>query len=64
MLEEMTAGLRRQRLAVLALVASMVCLPGGAAPLANLDAQSLASFRDRFNAAADEIRIILLLSPT
>ncbi len=33
-------------------------------PLADLTAHSLDSFRGSFNAASDEVRIILLLSPT
>lgn len=36
----------------------------GQAPLADLNAQSLARLRADFNAAADQPRMILLLSPT
>jgi hypothetical protein len=38
--------------------------PGGQPPLATLDAASLSAFRDAFNAAGGEIRIVALLSPT
>lgn len=33
-------------------------------PLATLDASGLASLRDEFNASADAVRVIVLLSPT
>lgn len=33
-------------------------------PLADLNAQSLDAFRESFNSASDQVRIILLLSPT
>jgi len=36
----------------------------GQPPLASLNAQSLARLRAEFNAAADQPRMILLLSPT
>jgi len=38
--------------------------PAGQAPLSDLTAQSLETFRTQFNAAKDRTRIILLLSPT
>lgn len=38
--------------------------PSPQPPMADLDAQSLDSFRERFNAASDQVRIILLLSPS
>lgn len=38
--------------------------PAGQPPLADLNSQSLAAFKDQFNLASDQVRIILLLSPT
>jgi hypothetical protein len=38
--------------------------PAAQAPLSDLTAQSLETFRTQFNAAKDRTRIILLLSPT
>lgn len=38
--------------------------PVGQAQLAQLDAASLGAFRDAFNAASAERRVLLLLSPT
>jgi len=38
--------------------------PAGQAPLSDLTAQSLETFRAQFNAAKDRTRIILLVSPT
>lgn len=39
-------------------------VPAGQPPLAQIGAQSLASFRNTFNARAGEIRIVAMLSPT
>jgi hypothetical protein len=38
--------------------------PANQAPLAELNAGSLATFQAEFNRAADEVRVVLLLSPT
>ncbi|HMC59329.1 MAG TPA: hypothetical protein VKJ01_09075 [Candidatus Solibacter sp.] len=38
--------------------------PGGQPPLTEVDAQSLENLKDRFNQAASEFRVVLLLSPT
>jgi hypothetical protein len=38
--------------------------PGGQPPLTEMDAQGLESLKDRFNQAAGEFRVVLLLSPT
>jgi len=38
--------------------------PATQGPLSDLNAQNLEGFKDRFNKASDEHRIILLLSPT
>lgn len=38
--------------------------PAGQPPLAMLDAGSMSALRADFNAAADQIRVIVLLSPT
>jgi anti-sigma-K factor RskA len=38
--------------------------PAGQPPLAMLDAGSMAALRTDFNAAAGEVRVIVLLSPT
>jgi hypothetical protein len=39
-------------------------VPPGQAPLANLTAETLPSIKDAFNAAKDDVRVLLLLSPT
>jgi membrane protein DedA with SNARE-associated domain len=38
--------------------------PPGQPPLATLDAASLDTLRSEFNAHADKVRIVVLLSPT
>jgi len=38
--------------------------PAGQAPLTDLSREGLAAFRDAFNAAGDEVRLVALLSPT
>ena len=38
--------------------------PGVQEPLTDLNAQTLETFKDRFNRASDQGRVILLLSPT
>ena len=38
--------------------------PGDQEPLTDLNAKTLEAFKDRFNRASDQQRIILLLSPT
>ena len=38
--------------------------PGDQEPLTDLNAQTLEAFKDRFNQASDQRRVILLLSPT
>jgi membrane protein DedA with SNARE-associated domain len=38
--------------------------PAGQPPLARLDTASLDTVRNEFNAHADKVRIIILLSPT
>ncbi len=38
--------------------------PAGQPPLASLHKDDVASFREAFNGAADEVRVVLLLSPT
>lgn len=38
--------------------------PAGQAPLQNLRAQNVAEIRNEFNAAKDDVRVLLLLSPT
>jgi hypothetical protein len=38
--------------------------PSGQPPLKSLTAQNLAEVKDQFNAAKDEVRVLLLLSPT
>ena len=38
--------------------------PAGQPPLKNLSAQSVGEFKNEFNAAKDEVRVLLLLSPT
>jgi hypothetical protein len=39
-------------------------VPAGQPPLVTLGADSLPAFRDTFNAHDDEIRLLVLLSPT
>jgi len=39
-------------------------VPDGQPPLARLDPSSLDAFRDTFNAHDDEVRLLVLLSPT
>ena len=39
-------------------------VPAGQPPLVTLDPDSLASFRDAFNASPGEVRVLALLSPT
>ena len=39
-------------------------MPAGQPPLATLDAASLETLRSEFNAHADKVRIVVLLSPT
>ena len=38
--------------------------PAGQAPLERLTPKNLADFSDAFNAAQDDVRVVLLLSPT
>lgn len=38
--------------------------PAGQAPLQNLRAQNVAEIRNEFNAAKNDVRVLLLLSPT
>ena len=38
--------------------------PAGQSPLATLDSVSLETLRGEFNAHADKVRIVILLSPT
>ena len=38
--------------------------PSGQPPLKNLSAQSAGEIKDEFNAAKDDVRVVLLLSPT
>lgn len=38
--------------------------PSGQRPLRSLTAQNIAELRDEFNAAKDDVRVFLLLSPT
>ena len=38
--------------------------PAGQPPLQNLSAQSLGEIKNEFNAAKDDVRVLLLLSPT
>jgi hypothetical protein len=38
--------------------------PSGQAPLRNLTAQNVAEVKNEFNAAKDNVRVLLLLSPT
>jgi hypothetical protein len=39
-------------------------VPPGQPPLSTLDARSLPSFRDAFNAADGQVRMVAMLSPT
>ena len=39
-------------------------VPAGQPPLATLDSASLQTLRGEFNAHADKVRIVVLLSPT
>ena len=39
-------------------------VPAGQPPLATLDSASMAALRTEFNAAAGQVRVILLLAPT
>ena len=39
-------------------------VPSGQPPLQRLTAENVTSIRDEFNAAKDEVRVVLLLSPT
>jgi hypothetical protein len=38
--------------------------PAGQLPLKNLNAQSVGEIKNEFNAAKDDVRVLLLLSPT
>ena len=38
--------------------------PSGQPPLKNLSARSVGEIKDEFNAAKDDVRVLLLLSPT
>lgn len=38
--------------------------PPGQPPLQNLNARNIAHLRNQFNAAKDDVRVLLLLSPT
>ena len=38
--------------------------PAGQPPLQNLSAQSVGEIKNNFNTATDEVRVLLLLSPT
>ena len=57
-------------IAVLVIVAALVYAlaghrpPAGQPPLADLTATGLPAFQEEFNRHADEVRVILLLSPT
>ena len=52
------------------LIAALVYLYGGSqappgqSPLENITAQNLAGIKSQFNSAKDNVRILLLLSPT
>jgi hypothetical protein len=39
-------------------------VPSGQPPLAHLDAETLPALREAFNAHTDEVRLVVLLSPT
>jgi len=39
-------------------------VPAGQPPLENLTAQNLPDIKNEFNAAKDDVRLLLLLSPT
>ncbi len=66
---------RRRRLLLAATICTIAILggwwlfgrhevPAGQSPLATLDAAALEILKEDFNAASDQTRIILLLSPT
>ena len=38
--------------------------PAGQPPMKNLSAQSIGEIKNEFNAAKDDVRVLLLLSPT
>ena len=38
--------------------------PAGQSPLKNLSAQSVGEIKNEFNAAKDDVRVLLFLSPT
>jgi hypothetical protein len=38
--------------------------PAGQRPLQNLTAQNVGEIKDAFNAAKDDVRVLMLLSPT
>jgi len=38
--------------------------PANQPPLSDLNIESLATFKNQFNLASDQVRIVLLLSPT
>jgi hypothetical protein len=63
------------RTVLIALLAAVLCAvgyylwgerrtPAGQPPLATLDTASLDTLRSEFNAHADKVRIVVLLSPT
>jgi hypothetical protein len=66
--------MRRSTLAIVAAVLVVVAVllyalaghqpPAGQLPLADLSASALPTLQDDFNQHADEVRVILLLSPT
>ena len=65
--------MKKRRLVLLLIVAliavfvwyqSIPQVPEGQAPLATLDANSLATLRTDFNRNTDRVRVIVLLSPT
>jgi hypothetical protein len=64
-----------KRILMIAVVAVLLCgalffltgghrTPVGQPPLAELDAQNFTTLENAFNAANDNVRILLLLSPT
>ena len=66
--------MKRKYIAGAVLVASLMAaafylygggqVPSGQPQLRNISAQSLGEIKDEFNAAKDEARVLLLLSPT
>ena len=50
--------------AALAWYASIPQVPAGQAPLVTVNAATMAELRTAFNRDADQVRVILLLSPT